>query len=377
MTLRDAVSFAASGLRGSPLRTLLTVLGMGVGVAAVLTVLTLGSDGQIRVEQEIARLGVDKVWISAEDPAHALSQEDAERIAGATGVPACAGAWSAGAVSAGGRLLSAQIAGFDAHAAEVHSISAAEGRLFNAADYLEHRAVCMVDDVLADSLGGEATGCWLTAGGRRLRIIGVVDGMATQAMGAGLVMMPLGTYHDTFGSVVTEITQTVPAGRSAKQLADLAVSALSKEKGYRAVTLEEEIDAAREVVRIFIMVLACVAAVCMLSGAIGVMNVLLVSVRERRREIGLLKAVGASSAQVAGLFLLEAAAYAVTGGVLGILLGIVMVRWCGWWIGLDAHLSVHHVVPVVLGAGVVGVIFGVAPALSAAVMTPVDALRSE
>lgn len=377
MTLRDALRFAASGLWGSPLRTLLTVLGMGVGAAAVLTVLTLGSDGQSRVEQEIARLGVDMVWISAEDPTHALAGEDALLIMERVGLPACAGAWTAGAVSMNGTVASAQIAGYDEQVSAVHSLSSVEGRLLSSSDHMQRRAVCLIDEVLADSLGTEVTGQWLRVNGRRLRIVGVVRGMATQAMGAGLVMLPLNTYEDTFGSGVTEITLCVPAGMRAELLAEQALDAMPQRSGYRAATLEEEIDAAREVIRIFIMVLACVAAVCMISGAIGVMNVLLVSVRERRREIGLLKALGASSVQVGLLFLLEAAAYAAAGGVLGLLLGAGMIRLCGLWIGLEAQMTLGQALPVLAGTALTGVIFGVAPALRAAGMTPVEALRSE
>ena len=129
--------------------------------------------------------------------------------------------------------------------------------------------------------------------------------------------------------------------------------------------------------RIFVMVLLCVAAVCMLTGAIGVMNILLVSVRERRREIGLMKAVGATSRQVGLLFLLEAVCYALLGGALGVLLGGVMIRLFGGWIGLSASLSLRVALPTALAASGLGVLFGVAPALRAAALMPVDALRQE
>ena len=156
---------------------------------------------------------------------------------------------------------------------------------------------------------------------------------------------------------------------------DAAVTALGG--GYQASTLQAEIDAARSVVRIFVMVLTCVAAVCMLTGGIGVMNILLVSVRERRREIGLIKAIGGTGTQVGLLFLLEAVCYALLGGILGILLGMVMIRLFGAWIGLDAVLSAQMALPAVGIAALLGVIFGVAPALRAAGMLPVDALKSD
>lgn len=379
MTWRDAVRFAFTGLKGSPVRTLLTILGLGVGVAAVLTVLTLGSDGQVRVEDEIARLGVDKVWISTEDPQYDLIAEYAAVITDATGVPSCAGACTLGIAALGDRQAAVQIAGYDQSLTKVHRPAAAAGRLFIPSDHMQSRSVCLVDEALAETLGEDVLGKRVTVGNRRFRVVGVVKGMPMQAMagGGGLLMLPLSTYADTFGKTINEITLTVPRGVSAAQLADDALAALASKGSFHATTLEEEIDAAREVVRIFVMVLACVAAVCMLTGAIGVMNVLLVSVRERRHEIGLIKAVGGTSGQVGLLFLLEAAAYATLGGILGIAFGALMIRICGAWIGLEATLSFLTALPVLGGASLLGMIFGVIPAVRAASMQPVDALRCE
>lgn len=378
MKLRDAMRLAASGLRGSPIRTLLTILGLAVGVGAVLTVMTLGTAGEIRVEAEIARLGVDKVWIRAGDQEHILTAEDAALIADATGVPACAGMYCADAVMLGDILAAAQIAGYDPGMLTVYgSIKTEEGRLFCSLDY-EGGAVCLTDEALAESLGGDVLGRYVSVAGRHLRVVGVISGMPMQGMmaGSGLLVLPLATYQDTFGDPIGEITLAVPAGQSAEKIADAALAALAQES-FRADTLEEEIDAAREVVRIFVMVLACVAVVCMLTGAIGVMNVLLVSVRERRREIGLIKALGGTSGQVALLFLLEAAAYALLGGVLGTGVGAAMIRLCGAWIGLAAALKLRTAVPVIAAAGILGVCFGVVPAIRAASLEPVESLRSE
>ncbi len=379
MTLRDAFFLAVSGLRGSLIRTVLTILGLAVGVGAVLTVLTLGSEGQVRVEDEIARLGVDKVWITATDAGHPLTSHSSDQVAHATGAAACAGSHTMGLAQMGAKQAAVQIAGYDAGLAAVHAPVAEEGRLLMAQDHQAHRCVCLVDEALSELLGGEVLGRRLQVGGRLMRIVGVVSGMPMQTMtaGGGLVILPLTTYADTYGGDVAELALSVPRGSSAALLADKALSALGKSEGYNAATLENEIDAAREVVRIFVMVLACVAAVCMLTGGIGVMNVLLVSVRERRREIGLIKAVGGTAGQVGLLFLLEAAAYALFGGLLGVLVGAALISLCGGWIGLTARLSLVTALPVLLGAALLGMAFGVVPAIRAASMQPVDALRCE
>ena len=378
MSWLDAVRLAVSALRGGIIRTLLTILGLGVGVGAVLTVHTLGDAGEERVEEEIARLGVDKVWIRARDDAHELQPADSILLHEVTQSPACAGAYAVEVVQVDGSAAFMQIAGYDADMASVHAPKILEGRSFTADEYRQGSLVCLIDRALSDRIGDDAVGKRISIGNRRVRIIGVVKGMTMQAMsaGSGLIILPLNTFLDTFGGQVAEITLSVQRGQNARAIADQALGALSTE-GFRADTLENEIEAAREVVRIFVTVLVCVAIVCMLTGGIGVMNVLLVSVRERRQEIGLLKAVGGTSGQVGVLFLLEAMAYASLGGLLGVFLGMVMISVFAAWIGLDATLRISDAVPVLLGSTLLGCLFGVLPALKAATLQPVSALRSE
>lgn len=379
MTLRDAAGLALSGLRGSAVRTLLTILGLGVGVGAVLTVMALGTAGEARVEDEIGRLGVNKIWITAADDGHALTETAAGCVRAAVGIPACSGASTLGFVSLDGINAASQIAGYDEGMAAVHGAQIVSGRGFIRRDHEERRAVCIVDEALAESLGGDVLHRRVSVGGRRLLVVGIVNGMPMQAMavGSGLLVMPLTAYGDTYGEGIREMTLAVPRGADAGEISERALAALSDDGGFRADTLENEIDAARQVVRIFVMVLACVAAVCMMTGAIGVMNVLLVSVRERRREIGLIKAVGGTAAQVGLIFLLEAMAYAVLGGLLGLVLGAGMIFLFGAMIGLEAALSLKTALPVLAAAALMGAAFGVAPALRAAGMQPVDALRCE
>ena len=372
MTLRDALDFALTSLRGNLAKSLLTVLGLGVGVGAVLTVLSLGDAGEIRVEEEIARLGVDKVWFCAENPAYPLT-EDCRVIAASTGADVCLGASTMDAVSLGGQTVYAQIAGYDDGLETVHHPSSVQGRMFTAREYSGER-VALLDETLAGRLNA-AVGDFINCGGRRYCIVGVVAGMPAQSasLGSGMLLLPLQTWQDAYALAPTELALAVPKGEKAGELAEDVLAKLHNLPGkYLSVTLENEIDAAKSVVRIFVMVLACVA-----TGAIGVMNVLLISVRERRREIGLLKAIGATSRQVALLFLLEAAAYAALGGLLGILLGLGMTALFGALIGLMPQVKLLHMGLLLAGAAVLGLSFGVIPAAKAAGLPPAQALRTE
>ena len=374
MKVQDAMWLSATNLIKNPMRTLLTILGLGVGIAAILTVITLGAAGEVQVEREIDKLGVDKVWLTAENGSN-LTPDSAAAVAAASGAPACGAAYTAGAVVADGEVHVVSVTGYDAGAEKVLQPVLLEGRWFTEREYQQGASVAIVNDALASALGGSPVGRRISLGIRQVTVVGVAAPAAAQASGA-LVALPMRTLLDTYPDAsVSEVTVSVPHGVKADEVAAMALASLGE--GFQAATLQTEIDAARSVIRIFVMVLACVAAVCMVTGGIGVINILLVSVRERRREIGLMKAVGGTSGQVAALFLMEAVCYALLGGLLGLALGVGMIALFGRIIGLSASLTVAVALPTLLGAGALGVIFGVAPAMKAAGMQPVDALRQE
>jgi putative ABC transport system permease protein len=332
----------------------------------------------------MTRMGVDKVWITARmQSSRLLNVSDGELLREATGALATAQAHADFTVTAGSKSAYAQITGSDAYLNQVQQFTMRGGRFLSARDQRDGAAAAVLDMKLAAALfegnPGDCVGQRISIAGRLYRVVGLVDNISVQ-MGSvgtdGSVLIPLSAFNDAFGEGVSEVMLSVPKNVSGNTLAKEALAALDGTGGnFQAITLQAEIEAARAVVRIFVMVLCCVAVICMLVGGIGVMNIQLVSVRERRREIGVLKALGATGAQVCLLFLLEAAAYALLGGVLGILVGEIVVRLTGAWIGIWAVIS-PALLPLAVGfATLIGVFFGVAPAWRAARMAPVDALR--
>lgn len=378
MKLIDSMKLAVSTIRSGLMRTLLTILSLAIGVAAVLTVLALGEAGEMRVEGEITRLGVNKVWIRSVSDGYKLNEDHAQLISETVQAPACAGAYTMTQAVHGREVALVQVAGFEATAAAVHAPRLLSGRMLNQQEHLSGSAVCMIDEVLEEYYGGEMLGEYIRAGNRRFRVIGVIKPLTFQTLsgGNGMMVLPLTAIHDTFGTDVAEITVAVQTGQNASEVAKLAAETLGK-SGYRTDTLEKEIGAAREIVRIFVMVLLCVSFVSMLSGGIGVMNIMLLSVRERRNEIGVLKAIGGTSCQVTVLFLLEAIAYALMGGVVGVVLGLGLIRVFGQLIGLPAATGIATILPVLLCAALLGVFFGVIPAINAASLPPIEALQND
>lgn len=379
MSWVDALSFAISSVRSSWVRSALTVLGFATGVGAVLTVLALGDAGEARVEAEIAKLGVNKVWIRQRDNRSQFQLEDAQLLYETTGAPACASAYTACPISINGYSGTIQVVGFDEGMQTVHALKMVSGRTISAREFRQGSLVCIIDERMLDAFRLDGDDEQIYVGNRRFTLIGVVEPIAGQfgASSGGMLLMPLKTYLETFDGRINEIILNVRSGQRAESVAQEALDALASDDGFHAETLEEEINAAREVVRIFVMVLMVVAAVCMLTGGIGVMNVMLLAVRERRQEIGMLKAVGATSRQIHLLFIMEAVMYASLGGCIGIGLGICMTVGFGAWIGIDGQADVMHISCLMFSVMLLGLGFGVLPAMKAARLEPVDALRSE
>lgn len=380
MRVKDAFSLASLNIFKTPLRSILTVLGLAIGVGAIVTVITLSDAGEKRVESEMARMGVNKVWIiSSFLSERPLMAGDGETISQAVSLPACERAYALGPAGYGEKVALASITGCDQNMLKVHQVAVLKGRFFSAREEAAASDVAVLDKSMAEALGlADPVGESISVAGRYYRVVGVIMNQSAQAVQAqGAVYIPLNVFRSVIADKTDEVSLSVQSREQAETVRQHALSALPEEGIYDTVTLQEEIEAARTVIRIFVWVLASVAAICMLVGGIGVMNILLVSVHERRREIGVIKAIGGTDAQVLTLFLIEAAAYALLGGMIGIVLGEVMIRLSGSAIGMEAVLKGTTIAATVGAALVVGLFFGAAPAWKAARLLPVEALEQD
>ena len=210
---------------------------------------------------------------------------------------------------------------------------------------------------------------------------GIIDtnGGFSRAEIAEALFVPIGTLLAYTDDTVQEIMLAIPEGGEPQSTADMArhMMNLQRKTDVDALTMQLQIDAANSVIDTFVDVLSWVAIICMLVGGIGVMNILLVGVRERRREIGIMQSLGMKSIQITILFLLEALMYAAIGGGLGLLFGAGLIDSAGKSIGLSPAINAGDCIAVLLAAIAVGVTSGVVPALRASGLKPVDALRSE
>ncbi len=380
MTIKDAFSLASLNIFKNPLRSILTVLGLAIGVGAIVTVLTLSKAGEARVETEIARMGVNKIWITnAFGSRRQLQPGDGETISAATQLNACERVYQTAVAAAGDEAALAVVTGCDENMPKVHQVVMKEGRFLSSNDEKNMRDVAVLDESMAAALGlNDPVGQSVSILGRYYTVIGLMANQAAQAVQAqGGIYIPLSVFRACIGERTDEISLSVSKRDQAQATAAMALSVLPKQGDYEAITLQEEIEAARAVISIFVSVLAAVAAICMLVGGIGVMNILLVSVNERRREIGVIKAIGGTDSQVMWLFLVEAASYALLGAMIGILSGQGMIGLAKNFIGMEATLEFSTALLTAIAAVGIGLFFGAAPAWKASKLLPVAALKQD
>ena len=375
MNARECWKLGLLNVFSAPLRSCLTVLGMAIGIGAILAVLTLGDAGQIQVQSEMKRLGIDKVWITTDGT---LQQGDAQRLQNTLGMNASEQIYLPLQVTNGDQSVDTIGVGCTLDYLKMIGAYAISGELFFPLDFYSDSKSVMIGAELARVLDIGAND-ELIVEGRYYRVRSVIaaGGSFERIEGETAVYMPLAAVCRLTGGTVHEIVLDVPSGQKPEYIASAARQLLERQRSTEvdALTMQVQIDAANSVVQTFIQVLKWVAIICMLVGGVGVMNILLVGVRERRREIGIMQSMGTTGGQICCLFLLEALIYAAIGGFLGILLGMGLTDAAGRSIGLHPQISLFDCAAVLMVAFLTGLGFGVAPAARASGMKPVDALR--
>lgn len=363
----------------APARSVLTVLGMAIGIGAILAVITLGDAGRAQVKSEMTRLGIDRVWLTAAE-GETLRHGDAQLLASALDATATEQVYAPATARAGRREESCVLVGCSREYMDLMGTGVLEGRDLYAAEWQPGARSVLLGAALAEKLGVES-GELISVSGVPLWVRGIIaqGNELSQVDASGAVFLPIAVFCEWMGQSVHEIILSVPEGVTPQAVAAMAqdVMRVKRDMSVEAVTMQVQIEAANSVMSIFVDVLKWVAAICILVGGIGVMNILLVSVRERRREIGIMKSLGTTEGQICLLFLLEALVYALVGGCMGLVIGIGLIETAGRSIGLTPVIRLGDCAAVFLAALAVGLFFGVSPASRASRMKPVDALRDE
>jgi len=401
---------ALKALRVNKLRTALTMLGMIIGVAAVIAMISVGAGAQERVREQLRNLGSNLILVLpgsttasgvrlGPGAAQSLTQEDARAIAlEVEGVVVAAPALrGTGQVVAGGNNWSTQFFGTTNDYLVARDWPLAAGRAFEDAEIASAGKVALIGLTTAQQLFGDADPIDQVIRVRKvpLTIIGVLDRKGQNALGQDqddIVLMPISTARArVLGQAqgrlrrVQSISVKVADGADMKAVEEKMRELLRQRQRvqpgaddpFTIRNLTELLQAQEAASRELTLLLGAVASVSLLVGGIGIMNIMLVSVTERTREIGLRMAVGARSRDILKQFLVEAITLSMIGGLVGVALGVGVSMAIAEFANWRVEVTSQAVALAVGFAAAVGVFFGFYPARKASRLLPIEALRYE
>ncbi|MDQ1616376.1 MAG: putative transport system permease protein [Actinomycetota bacterium] len=394
MRTAEAFRVALDALRANRLRSLLTMLGVVIGVASVVILVAIGSGAQQEVESQVEGLGSNiiivvpgKFQLGSAPSVSRLTLQDIELLGRVTGDPrrVAVEVSSGETVRVGQRASFVTVDGVNENVPNVFDRPLARGDYITAADVDTRRRVAVLGASVAARLFPDLDplGRQVTVAGVRFRVVGVFQrvGSTFGVDRDSEVHIPVTAAQRLFGvDRIDALAVKAPTADDVKPLQHKLVAALEDKyvgEQFSAVTQTQILGTIGRILGLLTLVLSAIAAISLLVGGVGVSNIMLVSVRERTREIGLRKALGGRQRDILLQFLIEAVLLCVVGGVIGIALGVsaslvasavsplpAVIAW--WSPALAFAVSVA-----------VGVFFGVAPARRAGRLDPVVALRTE
>jgi putative ABC transport system permease protein len=396
MSLLELLRLALSRLRTSRLRAALTMLGVIIGVASVVALVGVGQGTTSDITSRLSSLGTNLLTVNPTNQGSGgsttLTLEDADAIAAIGGVAAVAPEVSTSlTVAAGDETTDTTVVGTSQAYADVRAYDIWQGTFLTDTAVDQGLRVAVLGKTTADDLGltDQDLGTDISIDGIPFTVIGILQPKG----GSGFqdpddqVMVPVGTVQKYFvggDSVRTIGISTTDA--DSMESAKTAMTALLRERHDLASADDDDFDifdqtqlleAASSISGTLTLLLGGIASISLVVGGIGIMNIMLVSVRERTREIGIRKAIGARGRDILAQFLVEALTLSLLGGLIGIALGLAVSAGIGQLAGWGFAFDPTTVVAAVTFSLAVGVVFGVWPARQAARLDPINALRYE
>ena len=399
---------ALESLNANKLRTGLTMLGIVIGVAAVISMMAVGTGAGSSITSSIETMGSNLLFVKINDDAtnpDPLTLADAEAIVESGGTPSVLAVAPIvslnNEVSFGGSSISTSITGLTPEYSSVRNEEVSVGRFISQEDVEKHSTVAVIGMDIVDELfdsTSDALGSKLRIGNNLYQVVGVLESKGGTAMGSSdnQVYVPISTAQSrliTRSSAHEEVNLISVSAVNSEVMGDAMNEITSILRARHRINSDEEDDfevfsqeafteAAESITGVLTVFLGGIAAISLLVGGIGIMNIMLVSVIERTKEIGLRKAVGARDRDIMLQFMVESLIIGLVGGIIGVLLGwgissaISQVAVMGGT-ALNAKLSMDSILLAVTFSVSVGLVFGIYPARRAAKLEPVEALRTE
>ena len=399
--LWDTIFLALREIRRNVMRSFLTILGIVIGVASVITMVTLGSGATVQVTEQIASLGSNLLMVTPGQrmgPGQAVAApfrlKDAEAIAREVPSVAAVAPASSQAVTAilGNENWTTTATGTNDQYLQVRSWSLKEGRLFSDSELRAGASVCILGDTVRQKLFGglDPIGSRIRLGKLSFQVIGLLEAKGQSGMGRDqddIVLMPLQTFQRRIsGNQYVSLIQVSVRDGASTEKAQRDIERLMRERRHIAPNADDDFSVMdmKEITKmltgttqVLTGLLGAVAAVSLLVGGIGIMNIMLVSVTERTREIGIRKAIGAKKGVILWQFLVESMFISSIGVILGLGISILLAMAIKKASPIPVDISAWVAF---LGIGFtvsIGVFFGIYPASKAARLDPIEALRYE
>ena len=400
MTAADVVRFSAASILAHRLRSLLTTLGIVIGIASVMLLTSLGQGTREYITSEFSQFGTNLLQVNPGktmtgglptpigSTVHKLTIDDAEAIRRAPNIERVVPvAFGQARVEAGVRGRSVFIYGVTADVPAVWKFGIGSGQFLPSGDPRHAASVAVLGPKLATELYGGANplGTSVRIGGRRFRVIGIMAAKG-QMLGFDIddsAYIPVAVAQQVFNQDgLLEIDVLFSYAADSDSVADsvrrVLISRHDDQEDFTVITQTDMLSTVDRILGIVAWAVTGIGAISLLVGAIGVLTIMWISVGERTSEVGLLKAIGATSSQVLFIFLSEAAMLSVAGGVIGVVVGLSVAGGVELLFpAVPFSLSPPYVFAAILVSTAVGLVSGVLPARRATRLDPVESLRAE
>lgn len=385
MMILQTFKIAIKAIRANKMRSFLTMLGIIIGVMSVVILVSIGQGTTSSITDSISDMGSNLLTASISSEDVTVTTEDLEPIEEYSNVSGVAPVVTTNeTVKNGSTTYSTSIIGVSPSYASVTDVSVQSGRMVVDSDVEWRTNVAVIGTDVATEVfeTWDVIGEKLTFGNRVFTIVGLLEESGSSSFGSedDRILIPLTTAQRMTGE--TTITSFYVAASSAETVTRVEnllnmflMQTIRDEDGYSVYNESEVLDTMDDVSNTLSIMLAGIAAISLLVGGIGIMNIMLVSVTERTKEIGIRKAIGAKRSNILGQFLIEACVLSVMGGVIGILLSILGIQIFNSVADYSIQIAWTVAAATIAFCGLIGIIFGGYPAAKASKMLPIEALR--
>ncbi|WP_226392953.1 ABC transporter permease [Ructibacterium gallinarum] len=394
MSLKKSFLLALSNILYDKMRSLLTMLGIIIGVAAVIILISLMNGMTKMMTDQFAEIGTSTITVMVQnrggsrtidpDTFYQFRDEHTDLVNWVT--PTVTVSQATVKTASSSDSISTSVTGINEEYADIKKLELTEGRFLQYMDVEQKQKVCVIGSYIQKEFFGSASALnqLIKINGNSFKIVGILEEKEDSESGSGdeVIYIPYTTainyaQTDFISSYTLNAVSDDKVDAAMAQINTMLLQKVGDSDYYQVNSMKQIMDMANQLTGTMKTLLVCIAGISLLVGGIGIMNIMLVSVTERTREIGIRKSLGAKGKDIMSQFVIEAGTISGVGGVLGIIAGSVLSLTFGKMLGLTAYPSLGAIA-IAFGVSVgIGILFGYLPAKNAARLNPIDALRHE